>query len=58
VELPAKPVEEPVKPAEPKSQSLIEKFFEPVVQKPKRDLQRGVELAEKAEERKNLTTKR
>jgi hypothetical protein len=45
VELPAKPVEEFVKPAEPK-RSLIEKFFEPVVQKPKRDLQRGIELAE------------
>ncbi len=37
---------EPPKPVEPKKQSLIEKFFEPVVQQPKRDLKRGVELAD------------
>ncbi|MBC7400384.1 MAG: hypothetical protein H7289_10595, partial [Mucilaginibacter sp.] len=46
IEPPAKPVEPPAKPAEPKKQSLIEKFFEPVVQQPKRDLKRGVELAD------------
>jgi type IV secretory pathway VirJ component len=45
IEPPAKPVEPSIKPTEPKK-SLIEKFFEPVVQQPKRDLQRGVELAD------------
>ncbi len=49
IELPAKPIEPPVKPTEPKK-SLIEKFFEPVVQQPKRDLKRGVELADTAKE--------
>jgi hypothetical protein len=44
-EPPAKPVEPAIKPTEPKK-SLIEKFFEPVVQQPKRDLKRGVELAD------------
>lgn len=47
IEPPAKPVEPPVKPAEPRK-SLIEKFFEPVVQQPKRDLKRGIELADTA----------
>jgi hypothetical protein len=45
IEPPAKPVEPSIKPTEPKK-SLIEKFFEPVVQQPKRDLKRGVELAD------------
>jgi hypothetical protein len=45
IEPPAKPVEPDIKPTEPKK-SLIEKFFEPVVQQPKRDLKRGVELAD------------
>jgi hypothetical protein len=43
IEPPAKPVEPP---AEPKKTSILEKFFEPVVQQPKRDLKRGVELAD------------
>jgi hypothetical protein len=42
---PVKAVEPPSKPVDPPTKkSLIEKFFEPVVQQPKRDLKRGVEL--------------
>lgn len=44
---PPKVIELPATPAEPKKPAITtEKFFEPVVQQPKRDLKRGVELAD------------